>query len=152
MGLTAIGLLRPSLRRIHYEKVNTNPTIHLANAINTYIDSMYQGGACGCGLAVCDAMAKQSPCSGPILDANLAKTVTVCPSSGLALCQFVVPDSTSSHLAPAPSFLQCSPTYLLLCMHYKKCGVTEHPRGAIFYCFHCNPYSLVVGVLSPEKI
>ena len=22
--------------------------------------------------------------------------------------------------------------------HCKKCGVTEHPRGAIFYCFHGN--------------
>ena len=25
-------------------------------------------------------------------------------------------------------------------VHCKKCGVTEHPRGAIFYCFHGNPY------------
>ena len=23
-------------------------------------------------------------------------------------------------------------------MHCKKCGVTEHPRGAIFSCFHGN--------------
>ena len=23
-------------------------------------------------------------------------------------------------------------------MHFKKCGVTEHPRGAIFYCFRGN--------------
>ena len=29
---------------------------------------------------------------------------------------------------------------LLVVLHCKKCGVTEHPRGAIFYCFHCNPY------------
>ena len=26
------------------------------------------------------------------------------------------------------------------CSHCKKRGVTEHPRGAIFYCFHGNPY------------
>ena len=25
-------------------------------------------------------------------------------------------------------------------VHCKKRGVTEHPRGAIFYCFHGNPY------------
>ena len=25
-------------------------------------------------------------------------------------------------------------------LHCKKCGVSEHPRGAIFYCFHDNPY------------
>ena len=25
-------------------------------------------------------------------------------------------------------------------VHCKKCGVTEHPKGAIFYCFHGNPY------------
>ena len=24
-------------------------------------------------------------------------------------------------------------------VHCKKRGVTEHPRGAIFYCFHGNP-------------
>ena len=24
------------------------------------------------------------------------------------------------------------------CMHCIKCGVTEHPRGAIFYCFRSN--------------
>ena len=23
-------------------------------------------------------------------------------------------------------------------IHCKKCGVTEHPKGAIFYCFHGN--------------
>ena len=23
-------------------------------------------------------------------------------------------------------------------IHCKKCGVTEHPRGAIFYCFRGN--------------
>ena len=25
-------------------------------------------------------------------------------------------------------------------LHCKKRGVSEHPRGAIFYCFHGNPY------------
>ena len=25
-------------------------------------------------------------------------------------------------------------------MHCKKRGVSEHSRGAIFYCFHGNPY------------
>ena len=29
---------------------------------------------------------------------------------------------------------------LALHAHCKKRGVSEHPRGAIFYCFHGNPY------------
>ena len=24
--------------------------------------------------------------------------------------------------------------------YFKKRGVSEHPKGAIFYCFHGNPY------------
>ena len=28
----------------------------------------------------------------------------------------------------------------VLAVHCKKHGVTEHPKGAIFYCFHGNPY------------
>ena len=35
--------------------------------------------------------------------------------------------------------MQCSLSYGY-CIHCKKRGVTEHPRGAIFYCFHGNPY------------
>ena len=27
---------------------------------------------------------------------------------------------------------------LHLSLHCKKCGVTEHPKGAIFYCFRGN--------------
>ena len=27
-----------------------------------------------------------------------------------------------------------------MCIHCKKCGVLECPRGAIFSCFHGNPY------------
>ena len=29
---------------------------------------------------------------------------------------------------------------ICVCVHCKKRGVTEHPKGAIFYCFHGNPY------------
>ena len=46
----------------------------------------------------------------------------------VCLCLHLPCMCTASLCAPAP----------LGKTHCKKCGVTEHPKGAIFYCFHGN--------------
>ena len=45
------------------------------------------------------------------------------------------------------AFMHSMHTYVCACVHLftrtyhcKKHGVSEHPRGAIFYCFYGNPY------------